>query len=341
MPLRVAVVGVGWAGTRHVEAISEVGTGIEVACLVDPDLAHANSEANRLGVSGVVADYRSVLSDSSIDAFSICTPHHLHMPIALAAAAAGKHILCEKPLAMSVDDGLRMVKAAEAGGVILFVAENECYTPQARFLHESLNAAVGNPVSVSVRAGFRTENFEYEGRRSWLTDPQQGGTGTWMLHGIHTVAQIRHIFGEVVTVFMVEHHATSNHRPTTEATMSGALVLNSGAVVLLTQTTEVDLDDFRTYVIGGDQGSLLATTTGYTIQGQTRMQPYPTQGMSSYAREIVAFMDAIEYGGGGPTSGRSELRSLAVVQAGYESSERGIPVDLRQRFGPEVMGREG
>ena len=199
--LRMAIVGVGWAGTRQIEAIRELGRKVAVECLVDTDAAHLRAKADEFGIAKTCTTLADALADPDIDAVSICLPHDLHEPAA--AAAAGKQILCEKPLAPTVAAATRMLAAAEAAGVALYVAENVVYQPIARTVRAIVAGgdALDEPTCASFTGGFGGRPFGYPRRRAWLTQPAWGGTGTWMLHGIHSIAQVRFIFGEVATVY--------------------------------------------------------------------------------------------------------------------------------------------
>ena len=339
--VRLAILGVGWAGTRHVEAIRELDRKVAVNCLVDNDPDHVRAKAQELGIPKAYTDLEDALLDSDVDAVSICLPHHLHCPAALAAAGAGKHILCEKPLATTVDEATRMIEAAAENGVSLYVAENVPYQPRSRFLREIVRTGtyVGELTFASLRAGFRAEpQYGYPGRRAWLSTPELGGTGTWMLHGIHTMAQLRFILGEVETVYMREHHARSFRRTDLEGTMSGLFTMESGIHVSVVQTCETRLrQDFQGYVIHGDAGSIRAAREGCWAVGHTQEDPqfiaYPEQDLSDYAQEMEAFADYVAGISVGPTTAESERRSLAIVQAGYESAQSGRPVDVKKRFG--------
>jgi len=340
--LRLAVVGVGWAGTRHVQAVQELGRKVIVTCLMDIDPDVLQAKAAEFDIHKTYTDYNRVLADPDVDAVSICTPHDLHCPMALQAAAAGKHILCEKPIALTVDDATRMIAAAEAHGVELYVAENEPYTPMARLLRHIVQSGeyVGELTFASLVGGFRAPNFGYPGRRAWLTQPEQGGTGTWMLHGVHSMAKLRFILGEVETVYMQERHASSFARTDLEGTMSGLLTMASGLHVSVVQTCETHLPyNLAGYVLYGDQGCLRATRLGCEVFASDvgKDQPplrlsYPQQELSAYALEIEAFADTVAGVSVGPTTGRSERRSLAIVQAGYESALSGRPINLQERF---------
>ncbi len=340
--LRMAVVGVGAVGGWQVEAARELGRKVEVTCLVDRDPDHLKARAGEFGIERTCTDLDEALADPEIDAVSICTPHAEHAPQAVAAAGAGKHVLVEKPMALTVAEATRMIEAADRAGVRLYVAESICYHPMARFLREEVATGrrIGEVVSASVSAGFRARpTYAYTGRREWLSDPRRGGTGTWMLHGIHTMAMVRYVLGEAASVYMREHHARGFQRDDVEGTMTGLLHMEAGFQATVLQSCEVRFPEPPGgWVICGDRGLLQATrescTTWSEADGDRQQElDYPEDALSPFAREIEAFADYVLCGAEGPTSGRGERRSLAIVQAGYESARSGEVIDLRERFG--------
>jgi len=337
--IQLAIVGVGWAGERQVQAIRELNRKVTVECLVDNDPAFLAQKAAELGIDKTYPSLDDALADPAVDAVSICTPHNLHCAMALAAANARKHILVEKPIAVTVDDATRMIEAADCNNVRLYVAENLCYTRLAQFLRGVVQSGqyIGELTGVNFVSGFQARRFGYPGRREWLTRPDQGGTGTWMLHGIHSMAQLRYVLGEVETVYLREHHACSFERPDIEGTMSGLLTLQSGIHVSVLQTCETRLEgSLAGYTLYGDSGTLRAWKDGYEIfdDGPTpRRATYEPPRLSDYAQEIEAFADYVMGAADTPTTGVSERRSLAIVQAGYESADSGQPVHLPTRFG--------
>jgi len=337
--IKLAIVGVGWAGSRHVEAIRELGEKVEVACLVDNDADFLGEKASEFGIEKTYTNLSDALNDPDVDAVDICSPHHLHCEQAVVAAQAGKHVLVEKPMATTVEEATRMMDAADQNGVKLYVAESAVYTPMAQMLREIVQTGqhIGEVVSASFAGGFRAPNFAYPGRRDWLTRPNVGGTGTWTLHGIHSMAQLRYILGEVKTVYMQEFHAQSFERPDIEGTMSGILTMENGFLVSILQTCEVRLKNpLGGYEIRGDQGVIRAMADGCQIfpsDGEPFSIEYSEATLSEYALELAAFADYVAAGKEGPTDAVSERRSLSVIQAGYESAEYGGPVNLRERFG--------
>ncbi len=337
-PVRCAVVGVGWAGTRLLEAVHELDGDIEVACLVDPDEAHLANVGRRFGVERVYPRMHDALSDD-VEAIIVCTPHRLHAEQALRAIEAGRHVLVEKPMALDLRDADAMVEAAARAGVVLGVAENEVHEQWVAELRREVESGVriGEVVFGVVIAGGRMPDLRYPGRRAWLTEPGAGGTGSWMLHGIHTVAVARHVFGDFRRVHAVEHRAASFERPDLEATMSLHLTTESGVPVHLVQTPEVTLGlDRRAITIYGDRGIIRADPGGWTQTGTESdaaplpaMVRMPADGRGgSYARELRAFVGAIRDGVTMSTSGVSERHSLAVVLAASDSARIGRTVDI-------------
>jgi predicted dehydrogenase len=168
-----------------------------------------------------------------------------------------------------------------------------------------------------------------------------GGSGFWLLNGIHTVAQMRYILGEAKCVYLQEHKTGSFKRDDVEGTMSGSITLESGVNVMLTQTAETRMHaGYGKYMLYGDNGMLNALPDKALFHskdlkkgGYPEVLVYPAEGLSSYAQELEAFVHYVENGIEGPTTGVSERRSLAIVQAGYESAETGKAINLHERFG--------
>ena len=342
--LRIAPVGIGWAGTRHVEAIRKLGRKLTVDCLVDNDADHLKAKAKEVGIEKTYTDLHDALADPDVDAVSICAPYNLHCTLALEAAAAKKHVLCEKPIALTVDDATRMIDAVETHDVKLYVAEHLPYTPMSKFLRELVRTGkyIGEPTFASMVTGFQAKPYYgYPGQRSWLSTSEQGGTGTWMLHGIHSMAQLRFIFGDVETIYMRERKASSFQRRDVEDTMNGLLTMESGIHVSVTQTCETrPPGKLGGYILYGDEGSVHASQDGCEVFPSTRdrdQQPlfisYPEEALSDYAQEMEAFVDYITGVSIGPATALPERRSLAIVQGGYESAQAGQPVNLKDRFG--------
>jgi len=116
---QIGIIGCGGIATsKHLPSLSRLGDLCELTAFCDTNESRASEAAKKYGVPGakVYTDYRQLLADGSLDAVHVLTPNNAHAPIAVAAFEAGKHVLCEKPMAASSSDALKMVLAAEKSG---------------------------------------------------------------------------------------------------------------------------------------------------------------------------------------------------------------------------------
>ena len=341
-PVRFAIVGAGWAGIRHLEAASKVGDWVDVRSVCDNDRVQLEKVVDRYGIDRATDTFSDILADDSIDVVDICTPHDSHAALAFKAIAAGKHVLVEKPIASRLADGIHMVKAAAGAGLALGVAEHQVYDEATRYFRGMLdNGVLGQVVSAIATWGFRAPGFSYPGRRSWLTDPQRGGTGTWMLQGIHRVAQLRALFGEVARIYAVESRTSSFQKTDIEGTITALMTMSSGIPVVLTQSSELAAPHgLKGITIFGERGVC-------TLQGDNLAVVDPKgvvldekrvllDAVQPYASELEYFARHVAEGSAFPTSGEWELGSLAVVEAGYLSCHRGTPILMDEAFNPGI-----
>ncbi len=126
--IKTAVIGAGFMGRVHTEAIRRLG-GVEVAGVAAITQQEAAAFGRSMRVDRTTDDYMSLVNDPEIEAVHICTPNALHYPVAKAAIKAGKHVLCEKPMAMSVSEAKDMAKLAKSKGVVAAVNHNLRYYP--------------------------------------------------------------------------------------------------------------------------------------------------------------------------------------------------------------------
>ncbi|MEW5987303.1 MAG: inositol 2-dehydrogenase [Chloroflexota bacterium] len=144
--IRIGVIGAGRIGKIHAETIATRVAGAELAAVADVDRPAAQELAGRFHTPVVTADYRDLLDDSTIDAVAICSATDTHAPIIQAAAAAGKHIFCEKPIDHDLGRIDASLQAVEAAGVKLLVGFNRRFDPNFRKVRELVAAGkVGRP----------------------------------------------------------------------------------------------------------------------------------------------------------------------------------------------------
>ena len=192
----LGVIGLGVFGQNHVKVYAEHPYGELIAvCDIKEDLMKATAE--KYGVEGYL-DYREMLRNPRIDAVSVVTPDFLHRDIVVEAAEAGKHILCEKPLATNVEHAEEMVKAAEKAGVTLMVDFHNRWNPPFAKTKETVEEGeLGDPVHAYIRLNdtiyVPTKMLSWASKSSVL----------WFL-GSHTTDLARWIFGsEASSVYAV------------------------------------------------------------------------------------------------------------------------------------------
>lgn len=148
--LRVGVIGVGTFGSQHARVYAQLDACTLVA-VADVDARRVSQVGQELGVAAY-EDYRDLLARSDVDAVSICTPDGLHVAPAVAAAGAAKHILLEKPLALTPADCDTIIAAAEAADITLMVGQILRFDPRYASAYESIRAGqLGDLVHMSIR----------------------------------------------------------------------------------------------------------------------------------------------------------------------------------------------
>ena len=341
----VAIIGCGWAGARHARAYLDAGAALR--WLIDAERDRAEEMRRALGAGGAASragtDYREALRDPTVDAVSICLPHDLHAAVALAAAAAGKQILCEKPLAATLAEADRMIAAADAAGVVLMVAENERFDPTLVRVGELLrDGVIGTPALVQIgRECYLRDSFLRE--RPWFLDARAAAGGIMMSGGVHDFATLLALIGEIESV-----HAL--RAPQRFAEMEGddtsvALIRFWGGAVgtliesfLMKSLTTAAGPEVHTLRIDGELGSLtvgadrrirfFSERPDYQPNGQLLAHELHVPEADTFALEITHFLDAIARGTEPITSGRRQRAALACVLAAYRSMETGGPVAL-------------
>lgn len=191
--MRVAIVGPGHMGARHASAVTR--TGHELVTVVGRRQESADALASRYGARGTT-DYGSVLADASIDAVIVAAPTYLHREYAVAAAEAGKHVFCEKPIALTLEDGQAIIEACRKAGVRLGVGHALRYFPSYANATDMVKSGrLGRP---GVVRALRYNRYP-RGGHNWFADVDKSG-GVLLDLNIHDFDWLRWTFGEVASV---------------------------------------------------------------------------------------------------------------------------------------------
>ena len=186
----VGIIGAGFIASLHVEALARVPEA-RVVAVASPTAGHAEGFARRHGIPHAYADYRALLERSDVHLVTLSLPNDLHCQATLDAAAAGKHVVCEKPMATSLAECDRMIQACRAAGVKLMYAEELCFAPKyVRAKQLADEGALGRVYQVK-------QSECHDGPHSdWFWNVERSGGGVLMDMGCHSIEFARWVFGK-------------------------------------------------------------------------------------------------------------------------------------------------
>jgi len=182
------VIGVGTWGELHAKVYASTA-GARLAAVCDADAARGQRVGEANGAAKIYSDYHELLADDAVQAVSIVLPDFLHREAVIAAAKAGKHILVEKPLATTEEDGRAMIEAAEAAGVTLFVDFHNRWNPLFNHIKQALDAGeLGEPQMIYYRLNdtifVPTQMLKWAGSSSaaWFLSSHCLDTMLWLMN---------------------------------------------------------------------------------------------------------------------------------------------------------------
>ncbi len=194
--IRVGIVGTGW-GQLQVEAFRRV-RDVEIVALCDADAARLDDVAKRYKIAQTFSDYSDLLARDDIDLVSVATPPGLHYPITRAAIVAGKHVVCEKPLALAVNDACALLAIATEHGIVHAVDYEMRYLPAVAYAKELIDEEyLGQLWRVDMTMTLEKPWGREHG--NWAADDARGGGILWEL-GSHFIDILRWWFGDVSAV---------------------------------------------------------------------------------------------------------------------------------------------
>ena len=253
---RIGVIGLGMAVTPHAKSLLDLRDRIEVACAFSRSEARRQAFAQRFDFP-TTGDLEQIASDPSIDAVMILTPPNTHLELVERFAAAGKHILLEKPLERSTERALRLVEAAEAAGVKLGVVFQHRFREASEHLRALLRQrALGALAVINVSCPWwRAQSYYDEPGRGTLA---RDGGGVLITQAIHTLDLTLSLAGPIAEVAAIAG-TTGLHRMESEDFAAAGLRFANGALgALMATTAEYPGFPERIELIGTEGTAILA-----------------------------------------------------------------------------------
>jgi predicted dehydrogenase len=357
--LRAGVIGLGWAGQQHMAGYAGADD-VELVALAGKEADQLAALGDRYGIARDRrhSDWRQLIEHGGLDVVSVATPTTLHAPVAIAALAAGMHVLSEKPIAENADVARLMVEAAERYDRVLDVSFNHRRRGEVQVLKRIVDEGMLGKIYYAKAGWLRREGIP--GLGSWFTRRATAGGGSLTDIGIHMLDIALHVLGEpVVRTATAETYAEFGPRgrgSSAETTMrktgvqAGAfdvedlstafLRLEQGGTLLLESSWAqwIPRDHCYVSVFGSDGGATIAWGApgdpDRSIEIWTEkdglpivLKPQaPPDGLHRAC--VLDFLAAVRSGDFGNHRGTEALSRALVIDACYASAEKGSEVVL-------------
>ena len=319
----IAIIGCGGIAQAHLESLRRIDD-FRIVATVDIIEEKAKKYASRYKAERYYTSTDEALEDPEIEAVSICLPHHLHSPVTVAAAKAGKHILVEKPMAISLKGADEMIKAADENGVTLMVEQ----TLRFRTCNILTKKLIGEGRIGEVRNVIRRRlSFSNSFPSEWSRRPEQ--SGGWVLYGFgsHSVDLVLWVLdADPVQVFA--YGVKNNPYWNDYDEVSIMMKLDNGAVASVLHSLNYRQQYTWDLTVIGTKGSILVKE-GKTVQIGDEILETPidrTQGIYAALKE---FAGAIKEGREPEASGRNVRRTMLALEAAKISMERKRAIDVK------------
>ena len=280
--IRTAVIGTGFMGRVHLEALRRI-ENVDVVEVAATSADKARAAAAGYNVLNATGDWQDVMRDPSIDAVHITTPNDSHFPIAKAALESGKHVLCEKPLAMSSAQAKELTDLAAAKGLRNALCHNLRFYPMVQQMRAMREAGEFGEILV-VQGTYSQDWMLYETDWNWRVDPSVGGASRVMADiGSHFFDMAEHVTGLKVSAVCSDLQI---FYPTRKRPKSGGETF-SGKAGGETVDTRIVTEDFGAtlFRMGKARGAMTASQVSAGRKNGLVLEIYGTKGGASWRQE--------------------------------------------------------
>jgi predicted dehydrogenase len=323
--IRYGILGFGLHGWKRLIPAFASAKNSRLTAIWRRNLDKAKANASDYGIETVFATAEELCASPHVDAVFVTSPDALHMRDSLLAMSHHKAVLCEKPLAMNVEEVERMLAAAKKANVLFGVAQNFRYNRSVDLIREWVQAGrIGKPV-------FATSHFYFqsaESQRSWIYDPSLARGGPIGDVGIHCLDALRYILQDEVTAVTTLAHRDAKSGDV-EASAALSMDFRSGAIGSILVSFR---SPYRSLVeIVGETG-VIRSENGLTVTGMVDVQLLESgkvldsrqvTNADAYCRMLDGFSGAMEGRGSYLAPGEDGLKNQYVLDAAYASWQSG------------------
>jgi UDP-N-acetyl-2-amino-2-deoxyglucuronate dehydrogenase len=347
------IVGCGVIAPTHCDAIKDV-PGAELVAVLDIDPERARSIGERYGVP-YFTNQAEFLAQPGLDVVNILLPSGFHATVGSAAAQAGKHVLVEKPIDVTVESALKLIEACEAAGVKLGVISQHRFAPEVIKVKKAVEAGEFGPLVLGEASikWYRTQKYYESG--NWRGTKALDGGGALMNQGVHYIDLLQWIMGPVESI--KAEVQTRTHQIEVEDLAVAVLRFANGALGSITGSTSIfpglpekleihgqdataliEADVLKGFYNRANLGEVGNYGTKQTISDKNDGKgpggaASPTSiGHSLHTAQVADFLAAIQENRDPAITGRDALRPLEIILAIYRSAAENREVKLSEEF---------
>lgn len=338
--LGVGIVGLGNIADVHAEAIKLGTTGRVVAATSSSEekIERFNEEFGARGYTS----YEEMLDDPDVDVVSVCTPSGTHLDFGKVAAEAGKHVVVEKPIEVTLERAASLIQSCQDNDVKLAVIYQSRFSEAAMKMKAAIDGGDIGDVFMAMAAVKWFRDDEYYEKGGWRGTLKLDGGGAVINQAIHTIDLLLWLLGDVDTIHA--YKGTFTHNIEAEDNAVAIFRLASGAVGTFVASTSIVPPQPRKIEVHGSKGTALLDESSFHLlktdadlkshgeveEAQGGASPMAHFQFGPHRDQFTAIFEAIRSGGEAPVTGADSLRSLAFVAGLYKSSDSGEPVSVAE-----------
>jgi len=347
----IALIGCGFVAEIHADCYNRHVPDAHIAAVVGRSEAKTRAFAERFNIPRWFTDYRDALALDEVHIADLCLPNYLHAELTIAAAAAGKHVICEKPLCMNLGEADRMLAACAQAGVHLMYAEELCFAPKYVRAKQLVDeGALGKVYLV------KQSEKHFGPHAEWFWDVERSGGGVMLDMGCHAIEFSRWMLGKPRATSVYAQMGTYVHGERTRGDDNTIAIIEfeGGAVGMAEESwaKRGGMDD-RAEIYGSDgvtyadllHGNALETYSeigyGYAVEKapETRgwtFTVFEEAWNYGFPQELAHFVDCVKHGAQPLESGEDGRAVLEIIMAAYESAASGRRVALPFRTDAKI-----
>ena len=329
-PLRLGLIGTGVAARLlHWPALKQMTDRYRLVAVANRTRTKAEAFADMAGLDAgaVYSDYQELLARDDLDVVLLALPPEFNYEVARVVAEAGLDIICEKPIAATIDDAQAMARLPQEFGVRLLIAENFRYDAAVLKTRELIDAGrIGPPFMVSYQFVQSVPPGDEIAGRPWRQNPVHAG-GIFSDHGVHMIDVVRYLMGEVAAVQVFGRDLRGDLVGIDTAVYN--LKFESGAVGSIQWSFAVASEPDWLIQLWAENGTLRITPS--EVHLQQKGQPdelVPVLPGQSFVNEFLDFYEALLHDQSPVMTVQDALQDLRTVLAAHQSAESGVVVSL-------------